>query len=133
MNWVITLIMSPEQTISQRVLQIINFLVKKNETIVAHLKEFDGFGAKGDLLARISDANRNLFIYLPQDLLIEILEEDDQILEMDLEVEMGSDKFNIVVSDGSLIDVLGYGDRLPEEATGPYDDGNIDDFCPRCP
>ena len=125
MKWVISLIILQEQTIAARLLQFISYLIAKNNKIIVQLDDFGAFGVKGSVVAQLLDVNRGLRINITQELLLEILQEDGQILEMKLYIETGNDKFEIIVADGSIIDILGDGDRLPVAATGEYRDENL--------
>lgn len=127
MIWVISLIIA-EQTIDARLFQLISYLIKTNPKAIIQLDDLEAYGVKGDIVSELLEVNRGLRLNISQKLLLEILQEDGQIIEMGLFIEAGSDKFEIIVADGSIIDILGDGDKLPEEAVGEYRDENLNDY-----
>jgi hypothetical protein len=126
MKWAISLSISAEKSVEERVKSILLYMHKALRNADYMVSEIDATGKFGDQLTkRLNKYKRGA--RLTWDEIFTLFNEDGQVFEMELLVQETA-CYRIVITDGMHVDVLGDGERLPESITVPYEEMDVNLF-----
>ncbi|MGH3024421.1 MAG: hypothetical protein ACRDNI_12250 [Gaiellaceae bacterium] len=119
-RWALTLRQQPGEELESRLARIVRFLSEIYPRGRVLVSDFEATGPLGDELTQRLDAVEEIEISALD--LIGICEGAGQVIELDATLtDGGDDAIRLIVRDGTSVDVLGKGSRLPKEVVGAHD------------
>jgi hypothetical protein len=119
MKWAITLIISADEKIEDRVKRILEHLFSLSSEFKLLLKEIDATGPVGNKFTQLLN-NNNDKIAIGKEELIELFSEDGQVFELNLIIN-NSQSYRIIIRDGDIVDIVGEKEMITEDVIGKFE------------
>ena len=103
-----------------RICSIVSFIIKQYPSISIYISQLDATGKLGnELTQKLNEIDRLL---VPNDHLINLLNEDGQVFEGEIELiaEKGIKEVSIQIQDGICVDIYETNLVIPDEVIGNY-------------
>lgn len=124
MIWTKTLVLSPQESLEERVQRIIEFIINNYDIVACQITNIDATGTIGNELTQ--KINNGEIVILPPKEVLALLQSDGQIFELYLDIK-STNNFHIRVSDGIYVDLFGDA-ALPDSIVGNSVQGDLDNY-----
>ena len=123
MKWAKSLKLASNFDIEKRVERILEFISNSDPFANCYLSDLDATGLFGSPITKELNI-KGLANYSISDVL-KIFKEDGQVFEMQLKMESKIGIFEIIIRDGSSVDILGSNDTLPLSVFEDFEELNV--------